>query len=455
MKNNRLIRVIIPIAGILIAAVIAAAVLLISSQKKDERYSEQMRAVKKYMEEADYSKVIEAYESAIQLKPDEPEAYIGLAEYYLEQKQYYEAEETARRGKEKTGSSRLDRVIDLIEASRAEDFQSGGHQDTMIEAENREGKDSINLLLRNNMVGTIQDYCYQQYVNEYGDPKITYVSAEEGYKVKFRSLNVYAYFKNTPENKNAVDSYAKKPLPNAKPYKVEVVNPQLLFVGYEGYISSARIGEIFNIQPVSYLQQIDDKYYLLFDYMGCSMKIETDAQGNVCQDTPVIELCPKNLVSDWEEEPEVEEEEEEDPGTFVLAGETYTYDVKEIYIYDAHLDDLSPLSQCKDLRTIMFIRCQIDDLSPLSGCSALRELNLQGSSGNMDLSCLSGLSDLRYLEFHECRDIDDISGIMDLDLELLHPCGSSVSFDQCAEYQNRHPGCEVWFDYYVITYFMN
>lgn len=451
MKKNRLLWVLIPGAGILIAAVIAVSWILISEEQKEERYYEQMRAAGMYLEQADYSKMISAYEAAIELKPEQADAYIGLAEYYLEEGQYYEADEIAQMGWLKTNNARLQDLIKFIETRRADEFKAHAEKVLALDPEEQE-ENTERLLLRNNVIGMIGDYCYQQYVNEYKRVDVSYVSAEEGYRAEFKGLNLYAYFKNTSGNNNMVDEYTKKPMPKAKPYKVTVLTPEALFVGFNGYIASSRMAELFNIEPASVLAGEEDGWYLTFDYLGCTIKIETDASGNVCEEKPVIELYPLNLVSDWEEEEEEEEEEPVDDGTFVLAGEIYTYDITELYITDAGLDNLEPLSRCKDLRSIMFINCRIDDLSPVSGCSALQELNLQGSSGGLDLSCLSGLTSLRYLGFHECKDIDDLSGIMGIALELLHPCGSSVSYDQCVAYQEKYPDCEVWFDYYRMRY---
>lgn len=451
MKRNKLLWVVIPVGGILIAAIVAAAVLLLTLQKKESRYYEQINSARIYMEQADYSKMISAYEAAIELRPEEPEAYIDLAEYYLQDGKYYEASEIATLGLLRTNNVRLEDLIKLIDSQRTEKFKEQTDGEAVEETETEEVKSAAeNLLLRNNVIGMIGDYCFQQYANDYKQVDVSYVSAEEGYQVRFKGLNIYAYFKNTSEFSEMVDEYSKKPLPKAKPYKVTVLSPDVLFLGFEGYADSAKLAELFNITPTSALTEENGAFYLVFDYLGCTIKIETDSNGNISKEKPVIELYPLNLVSDWEEEEETEEEEDVDDGTFVLAGETYTYDVQQIYITNAVLDNLEPLSQCKKLKSIMFIQCQISDLSPLSGCTALEELNLQGSTGNLDLSCLSGLSSLKYLGFHECGDIYDISGIMDLDLELLHPCGSSVSYEQCVEYQNRHPECEVWFDYRVM-----
>ena len=348
------------VTGCLAFVLLCAGILGYREKKKEDRYYEQIQAAKRYLNEADYEKMISAYEMAIELKPEDPDAYIGLVEYYLEEGEYYEAKSIARTGLIKTN------------------------------------------------------------------------------------------FKNDASHSNMVDSYNKRPTKTAKPYKVEITKPSVLFVGYDGYITSERIGEMFNIEPGNALEQEGDSYFLVFDYLGCTVKIETDQKGNVCDKDALIELYPLNLDSDWEEE-EQEEEEEIDDGTFVLAGETYTYDVESIYIYNATLNNIEPLYECKKLKSVMFINCTIADLSPLAGCTALQEFNLQDSTGNLDLSCLSGLSSLKYLGFHECRDIDDLSPIMNLDLYLLHPCGSEVPYEQVEEYMNRHPGCEVWFDYYCIS----
>ena len=348
------------VTGCLALVLLCAGILGYREKKKEDRYYEQIQAAKRYLNEADYEKMISAYEMAIELKPEDPDAYIGLVEYYLEEGEYYEAKSIARTGLIKTN------------------------------------------------------------------------------------------FKNDASHSNMVDSYNKRPTKTAKPYKVEITKPSVLFVGYDGYITSERIGEMFNIEPGNALEQEGDSYFLVFDYLGCTVKIETDQKGNVCDKDALIELYPLNLDSDWEEE-EQEEEEEIDDGTFVLAGETYTYDVESIYIYNATLNNIEPLYECKKLKSVMFINCTIADLSPLAGCTALQEFNLQDSTGNLDLSCLSGLSSLKYLGFHECRDIDDLSPIMNLDLYLLHPCGPEVPYEQVEEYMNRHPGCEVWFDYYCIS----
>lgn len=438
MKKGKSFWIKISVAIVLCVAVITTAVVIILSMKKEDRYHEQMKVAEAAYADMDYEKMIEAYEAAIELMPEEADAYIALAEYYMEIGDYEEAEEIADKGYRYSGSGRLYSMSIDIEAEIDWMMEYGDEELVWLE----ENDDEI--LLRNNTFIEISEFCYQQYINAYGDSTVKTVSSGDGVQVKFNGLNAHAYFKNTDENKKAIDSVSKKPAKNAKPYKVVVNDPKLLFVGFEKGVSYEMLVNLFKHDGV--LSEGENQTILTFEYMDCRILIPTDDKGNLINPNAKIELQPLNLISNWEEEEEVEEEDEED--TFELGGEIYTYDITSIYIYGKSLDDLTPLADCSKLTDITFVSCDIDDLSPISGCKKLENLDLSFSTGDLDLDCLSGLHNLKYLEFHECRDIDDLSPIMDLDLYILHPCGSSVSREQCIEYQEKHPDCEVWFDYY-------
>lgn len=426
----------ISVAGVLIVAIIVTAVVMIVSLKKEDRYKEHMRIAEAAYEDMDYEKMIEAYEAAIELMPEDPDAYLALAEYYMEVGEYEEAESVAKKGYRKSGSGRLNNMLGDIEAKIYYPMVYNGAEMDWLEEEDQ-------LVLRNNTFAELSEFCFQQYVDAYGDADVKYMSAEEGCRVKFKGLNAYAYFKNTTDNKKALDSTSKKPVKNAKPYKIVVMNPQLLFVGLEGAVKNDVLEELFKVPGK--VTTVDGKYYYSVEYMDCIVLVPTDEAGNLVNANAQIELQPMNLVSDWEEV--VVEEEEEEVPTFRLGGQDYTYDITSLYIYGETLHDLTPLKDCEYLEDIVFVNCYIEGMDPLKDCDALVSLDLRFSSGDMDLGCLAGLSNLKYLGFHECTDINDLSPIMNLELYVLHPCGSSVSIEQCIEYQERHPNCEVWFDY--------
>lgn len=451
MKKNRWLWILVPLLSVLIVFLIVLAVLLITSQNTENRYYKQMEVAEVYMEDMDYENMVQAYETAIELMPEDPDAYIALSEFYLEQGKYFDAISMAEKGLENTGSRRLERLITKIELSRVN--MTADQKDVQVDSITHEQENAPQLLIKRNIIGNISEYCYQQYINEYGKSEVKYISEEVGYRVKFQNLSVYAYFKNSPEIGKIIDSVSKKPLPNAKPYKVEVLNPILLFVGFENYISSERLSELFSILPASVLTEIDGSYYLVFEYLGCEFKIETDAEGNIVKSDPVIEMNPLNPVSDWKEEKNEEADKADEDentvsnNTFVLGGQVYSYDVTEIIISYEVLEDLSPLQNCKNLKSISFYNCKIGDMSPLKNCTALEYLDIDLSYGDLDITYVANLPKLRFLSFHECKEIDDISCLFDKELDILHPCGSSVTIEQCIEYQEKYPDCEVWFDY--------
>ena len=188
-------------------------------------------------------------------------------------------------------------------------------------------------------------------------------------------------------------------------------------------------------------------YYLNFVYMDCRFKIETDSEGNMYTDNPVIELSPVDLSkTDWVEETETEEIEDEN--TFVLGDETYSYSETEIEITGVELDDISPLAECKELKRLYLIDCGITDISPLAGCESLVELCLDYNPFT-DISPLAGLKNLRFLQFHESG-VSDISSIYNLDLDFFNPCSPGLDRKQVEEFKRRHPDCVCYWDYYLI-----
>lgn len=448
MKKDRRIWWVV-ISGVLIAAIIVGTVSLVSSQKKDQHYYDQMKMATYYLDEMNYEKVIEAYKTAIELKPEDPEPYIGLAEVYMDNKQYYEAKSVVELGLGRIGDRRFMDLMKLIELARMGDQQEQTKVNLLNKDYVAEGTDLEKLAVKPGIIGTIADFCYQEYINTYGDTDMSYVSAEEGYKAKFKGLKAYAYFRNTSENKSIINETTRVPEKLAKPYKVIVPDLSLMFVGFEGYISYDKLSSIFGIHTEPVYDEGADAYYLDFEYLDCHFHVETDAKGNIYKKDTYLEVSPLNPIKeDWVEKTEEDEEEEEETGTFILGGETYSYDVITIQIYGIFLPDVSELENCKKLETLYLVDCGIADISPLAGCENLVELCLDDNPFT-DLSPLAGLKKLRYLQFHESG-VTDISPVYDLDLDFFNPCSDGVTYEQVFEYKERHPECICYYDYYRL-----
>lgn len=457
MKKNRTLMIVLPVAAILIAAIIMTAAVLVSRQNKEERYFEELKTAREYLAAGDYDNMIEAYKLAIDIRPEEPAPYVELANAYVSMGDYKNAALIAELGYSRTNDDELDRIrISIPEMKILADSDGA-----MLEEAKQTSSDpaaasdleSSLLSLRRTLLDTIADYCYGEYEQNYGMPSTKFVSETEGYQTKFNNFQGYAYFKNTSEYDELVDEYKKLPVDYARPYKVVLASPAQLFEAYGDYISCETLGQMFNITPQPIYDETAQKYFIEFDYGNCHLHIETDETGNM-RGQAMIEISPLSLIKEeWmaaREENETETESETEPGTFWLGGNEYTYDITDIYIYGEVLEDLSPLSECKNLQVIVFNSCTISSLDPLSGCTALEALELRGSVGFSDIAPLSGLQNLLYLDLHGCSGVGDISAIMNMDLLLLHTCETGVTYEQTQEYKDKHPECEVWYDNRII-----
>lgn len=442
-KKNTTYAVIIG-SGLVILAVAAITGAMVAGRKVNEKkYGVKMESAKQYLLDENYDAAETLYLQSIAMNPEKTDAYKELISLYIQEEDYDSAYDTADEGYTNTQDTFFETVMEKVRQERA---KKGIREQAEVDQEILyTDKDDTDIAARFILLDNISAFCYQQYVNTYGSSDVK-EAGNQGYQVKFANFSGSVYFKNTSDIPDAVDTASRKITKRVKPYKIVLTSPSMLFVGYDGYISYERLQAIFGIDQKP-KQDKKGKYWILFETNGCSVKIETDSEGNMAGTNPVIILAPLDLTTvEWVEEPEEEEEEEED--TFVLGGNTYTYDVTEIYITHTTINDLSPLENCKKLRSLILIDCGIDDITPLQGCESLVELCLDQNPFS-DLSPLAGLSSLEYLQFHESG-VTDLSPIYDLELKLMNPCSPGVTRDQVEEYKRRHPDCTCYWDYYII-----
>lgn len=452
MKKRRWLWAVILAGVILLAVLIAVCVLTLSEQQETKKYYAQLRSARQYLTEGDYDTVVSAYETAISLRPDDPDGYIELATYQEEQGEYSDALATAQQGYTITRDETLEAMVQELLAKLVEiSIGETEAETTAVVTETRE--DTAGLMLRTPSLSVLADACYYELVQEYGDATVTYLSSEEGYRVKFARLNAYAYYKNTDAYPNQIDTIRRVPADAALPYQYEILSPSILFVSYDGYISYAKLIDMFQVEEaaVSY-EEAAQQYYVTVDCDGYTLKLASDAAGNISGESPEIWLIPDEdrlFKEDFTIEEETEESTE-DPNTFTLGSYTFTYDVTSIYIYGETITDLSPLANCKDLVDLELRNCVLGSLDPLAGCESLEYLYLNASTGFSDISALSGLTNLKVVNLHSAADVEDISPIMEKELELLHTCNTKVTYEQTVEYLLLHPDCEVWYANHIL-----
>ena len=106
-----------------------------------------------------------------------------------------------------------------------------------------------------------------------------------------------------------------------------------------------------------------------------------------------------------------------DRGLTSLSEDDFDYlpDLKELYLHDNELEDISALSRLGNLRILLLGSNAIEDISALSGLGNLGRLDLRSNAID-DISALSGLANLTGLSLDRNRveDVSPLSGLANL-----------------------------------------
>ena len=119
MKKQSKILIIIA-GGILLAVTIAITAVLMVSGSDSRKYQKHMEAAQQYLDELQYEQAITEYELAIEIEPNNIEAYQALAELYVKMEGYDSAIEVLNRGIEQTGSEKLADYLEEIQRTLEE-----------------------------------------------------------------------------------------------------------------------------------------------------------------------------------------------------------------------------------------------------------------------------------------------------------------------------------------------
>ncbi len=110
-SKGKLIALMIVLCAVIIGAVLTI-ILVVAGSKNSEAVREQISLGEKYMSDEDYDEAIIAFEKAIEIDPNNVDAYKKLAEAYKAVGNDTEAVRALRRGYERTGNGELKAMMD-------------------------------------------------------------------------------------------------------------------------------------------------------------------------------------------------------------------------------------------------------------------------------------------------------------------------------------------------------
>ena len=135
--RKRLIAAICSVSALLLICVCVAVFFLLGSNESEaaKAFNEKIQAGDKYVESMEYDSAVDAFRAAIDIEPKKEEGYEKLAEVYIKQGEYQEAEETLKEGLQTIQGStvlqeKLEEVYQYIEPSDSNEGQPSEHPGT-------------------------------------------------------------------------------------------------------------------------------------------------------------------------------------------------------------------------------------------------------------------------------------------------------------------------------------
>ncbi|MFR8072284.1 MAG: zinc-ribbon domain-containing protein [Anaerovoracaceae bacterium] len=103
------------ITGIILAALAVGAAIMYFNQQSNEDYDEAVEKADSFMEKQEYEEAEKAYLDAVDINPEKAYPYIKLADIYLVDERYEDANEILIQGQERAGGKKIDEKLEEIQ----------------------------------------------------------------------------------------------------------------------------------------------------------------------------------------------------------------------------------------------------------------------------------------------------------------------------------------------------
>lgn len=286
-KENKSTKIILTVLISLLVLVIAVtAFVLVSGKMKADNYTAAIKEAEKYLAENNYEQAIIQYRNAIAIDPKQEDAYLALADIYLEQENISKARAVLKKGYDVTGSKKLKRRLSLIENQTLETKVAEAAEEAAEEIDLSTASQDI--AWDTSFVQKIINYTFDDYKNEFGQV-VSAETDEEGYlEIRHEKLNAICYYRNTSDNNEIVDGTKKLPYASAMPEKITLDSLSMLFRNFEGGVSLTRMQLLLGERVEPKLQ--NELSYIESQEENLIVRFGTDSAGNIVSPSAWNEL---------------------------------------------------------------------------------------------------------------------------------------------------------------------
>lgn len=276
-NNRRRMNILVGVlVGVLLLLAFAGGGFYVRSQMKEKSYKESIKSAEKYLAQSDYKGAILEYKKALRADPERTDAYIFLAEAYVEQGEEAEAKVVLKQGFQKTNSDRIKRMLDQL--------VDGTYLNRLPKEEDEKdippdlNTASQNIAWNTSFIQKLTHFRYADFKAEFGSGGIE--ADEDGYlAVTPENFAGVCYYANTADNQNIVDVSRKTPKEDGMPEKVHMNSLGLLFQNFDGAVSLTKL-QMMTGQTITPIKE-DDRTYIEITADDLVLHVETDENGNI------------------------------------------------------------------------------------------------------------------------------------------------------------------------------
>lgn len=109
------------VAAVLVFVVVIVAVVIVTAGGIANSYDSHMELARQYLDDLQYEQAIAEYKAAIEIEPNNKEAYLALADIYVQQEDYEAAMDILSQGWEQTEAEEITVCLEKVEAIYAEE----------------------------------------------------------------------------------------------------------------------------------------------------------------------------------------------------------------------------------------------------------------------------------------------------------------------------------------------
>lgn len=271
MKKRSLI--ILLCAVICVVCVCVVAIMLIPGNDDLKVYTQKISTARELFDKGEYEEAIRYYKQAIKLNDEDPDAYRGLGDVYVEIEDYEEALKIYQRGYEKTGSERLKSLV-VKYTGILNDGQVPDKTEQLKDNKDKK-KTSGKISLNSAMINNFADYVYSDYVSAYGSAELT--TQYGACLANYPNFGGTVTFENI-DNTVSLDSQGY-PLDNAVPASIMLRDVSVLFTDWSAGIT---YDQLRNMGVIGLQIGTDSGVdCVTFRYGSCTISIESDKNGNI------------------------------------------------------------------------------------------------------------------------------------------------------------------------------